>query len=546
MLIESVCIVGGGSSGWMTAAALSKLCPHLQIALVESPNIKTVGVGESTLGHFNKFLRLLELKDEDWMPECNATYKNSIRFTNFANKNSGSFEYPFQTGYDYTDKGDFLQLNVFNEIKLRDPEFKIDFAEFYATSNTLLAKHCKQTKNLDGKLRLFNFEEDTAYHLDAELFGKYLKEKVAIPNGVLHIVDEVGGQVRPEGFHHKEHGEFNEIFTEKGLSIQADLFIDCTGFKSKLLEGTCGSQFVSFGNILANDTAWAVRLPYGEDREKEMENVTDCTALNNGWVWNIPLWNRIGTGYVFSSKFILPEDAKKEFLDHLSERYGEDRVKDLEPFMINIRHGKRRRAWINNVVGIGLSYGFVEPLESTGLLTTHENIIRLVEVLNRRKGFVSRSEKEAYNYSVDKELTGFAKFVSMHYAFSQRTDTPYWRWCTEINEYDQDMIDGIVRDFRTHAKIADCLDNGVIHPELGGIPYILSGLGVECISTTAVSDMRKTRAGVTQTEYDLEIIKNNFMKHFNETTEYVKSLPSHYQYLKENIYGGVDQYGKSI
>ena len=96
MLIESVCIVGGGSSGWMTAAALSKLCPHLQIALVESPTIKTVGVGESTLGHFNKFLRLLELKDEDWMPACNATYKNSIRFTNFAQKGSGSFEYPFQ------------------------------------------------------------------------------------------------------------------------------------------------------------------------------------------------------------------------------------------------------------------------------------------------------------------------------------------------------------------------------------------------------------------------------------------------------------------
>ena len=542
MLIESVCIVGGGSSGWMTAAALSKLCPHLQIALIESPNIKTVGVGESTLGHFNKFLRLLELKDEDWMSACNATYKNSIRFTNFAKKDSGSFEYPFQRGFDYTDKGDFLQLNVYNEIKLRDPEFNYQFAEFYATSNTLLAKYSKQTNNSDNKLRLFDFEEDTAYHLDAELFGQYLKEKIAIPNGVLHIVDDVVGQVKPEGYYHKEHGEFNEIFTEKGLSIQADLFIDCTGFKSKLLEGSCGSQFVSFNNILANDTAWAVRLPYGENREEEMQNVTDCTALNNGWVWNIPLWNRIGTGYVFSSRFILPEDAKKEFLDHLAVRYGKERIQDLEPFMINIKHGKRRRAWINNVVGIGLSYGFVEPLESTGLLTTHENIIRLVEVLNRRNGFVSRSEKEAYNYAVDKELTGFAKFVSMHYAFSQRTDTPYWRWCTEINEYDMDMIDGVIRDQRTYARIADCLDQGIIDPELGGIPYILSGLGVECISTTAVSDMRKQRVGAIQTDDDLNLIKNKFKDYFNETTEYIKSLPSHYQYLKENIYNGVDEY----
>jgi tryptophan halogenase len=541
MLVESVCIVGGGSSGWMTAAALSKLCPNLQIALIESPNIKTVGVGESTLGHFNKFLRLLELKDEDWMPACNATYKNSIRFTNFAKKDSGSFEYPFQRGFDYTDKGDFLQLNVYNEIKLRNPEFKYQFAEFYATSNTLLAKHCKQTNNADGRLRLFDFEQDTAYHLDAELFGQYLKEKIAIPNGVLHIVDDVIGQVRPEGYHHKEHGMFNEIFTETGLCIKADLFIDCTGFSSKLLEVSCGSQFISFNNILANDTAWAVRLPYGENREEEMENVTDCTALDNGWVWNIPLWNRIGTGYVFSSKFILPEDAKKEFLNHLSERYGKERVKDLEPFKINIKHGKRRRAWVNNVVGIGLSYGFVEPLESTGLLTTHENIIRLVEVLNRRGGFVTRSEKESYNYAVDKELTGFAKFVSMHYAFSGRTDTPYWKWCTELNEYDMDMIDGVVRDQRTYARIADCLDQGIIDPDLGGIPYILSGLGVECISTESVSDMRKTRAGISYNNDELDMIKGKFEKYFKETTEYVKSLPSHYEYLKQNIYHG-DEY----
>lgn len=546
MQIESVCIVGGGSSGWMTAAALSKLCPHLQIALVESPTIKTVGVGESTLGHFNKFLRLLDLKDEDWMPACNATYKNSIRFTNFAKKDSGSFEYPFQRGFDYTDKGDFLQLNVYNEIKVRDPDFNYQFGEFYATSNTLLAKHSKETKNLDGRLRLFSFKEDTAYHLDAELFGKYLKEKIAIPNGVLHIVDDVVGQLRDEGYHHKDHGVFNEIVTENGLVINADLFIDCTGFKSKLLEGTCGSQFIPFDQILANNHAWAARIPYGEDREKEMENVTDCTALDNGWVWNIPLWNRIGTGYVFSSKFVKTEDAKKEFLTHLADRYGEDRIEGVEPFLVNIRHGKRRRAWVHNVVGIGLSYGFVEPLESTGLLTTHENLIRLVEVLNRRKGFVSRSEIESYNYAVDKEITGFAKFVSMHYAFSGRTDTPYWKWCTEINEYDMDMIDGLVRDNGTYSRIAECLDQGIIDPDLGGIPYILSGLGLETIATPEVSDMRKARVGGIQSSEDLDYIKQKFIKYYDETKQYIESLPSHYQFLKDNIYGGVDEHEKSI
>jgi tryptophan halogenase len=546
MLVESVCIVGGGSSGWMTASALSKLCPHLQIALVESPTIKTVGVGESTLGHFNKFLRLLELKDEDWMSACNATYKNSIRFTNFAKKDSGSFEYPFQNGFDFTEKGDFLQLNVYNEIILRDPDFPVDFAEFYATSNTLLAKHCKETKNTDNKLRLFDFDHDTAYHLDAELFGQYLKDNIAIPNGVLHIVDDVVGQVREETYEHKDHGVFNEIITENGLVITADLFIDCTGFKSKLLEGTCGSQFMPFDRILANDKAWAVRIPYGENRELEMQNVTDCTALDNGWVWNIPLWNRIGTGYVFSTRFTTPEDAKQEFLDHLSDRYGEDRVQDVEPFLVNIKHGKRRRAWVHNVVGIGLAYGFVEPLESTGLLTTHENIIRLVEVLNRRKGFVTRSEKESYNLASDKEITGFAKFVSMHYAFSGRTDTPYWQWCTEINEYDLDMIDGIVREPDTYSKISESLEYGIINPDLGGVPYILSGLGVNTVSTIQISNMRNEKARAIRTEEELNRIKTNFMYYYTNTKDYIETLPSHYQFLKENIYGGIDKYEKSI
>ena len=542
MQIDSVCIIGGGSSGWMTAAALSKLCPHLEIALVESPTIKTVGVGESTLGHFNKFLRLLELKDEDWMSECDATYKNSIRFTNFEDKNSGSFEYPFQNGFDFTNKGEYLQLNALNEIQLLDPDFKIQFAEFYATSNTLLAKYNKQTKNEDQKLKLFNFEEDTAYHLDAEKFGQYLKETIAIPNGVLHIVDTVMSEIREDGPHNKEQSDLKEIVTEKGIVISADLFIDCTGFNSRFLEKIGGSQMIPFHNLLANDTAWAVRIPYGEDREKEMENVTDCTALDNGWVWNIPLWSRIGTGYVFSKRFVHPNEAKHEFLNHLAERYGEDRTKDLEPFMINIKHGRRRRAWVRNIVGIGLSYGFVEPLESTGLLTTHENIIRLVEVLNRRNGYVSRSEIESYNYSAEREVLGFAHFVSMHYAFSKRTDTPYWRWCTQINDYNPDMISGNITNNQSYANFADAFDSGILSPEFTGAAYILSGLGVRFLSTKAVSDMRKTRAGSPQTDADLLEIRDTFMQYYNNTVDYIEKLPSTYQYLKDNIYGGIDEY----
>ena len=183
MKVESVVIVGTGSSGWMTAALLSKMCPHLEIAIVEDPDGKPVGVGESTLGHFNLFLKLLDLKDEDWMPACNATYKNSIRFTNFREGKGEKFEYPFTTKWDqmFAPNG----INTWSQWALMDPEnFPPEsFAELF-TDNTFLAKYNRQTRDEENKLRSYNFNYDTAYHLDADLFGQYLRDNIAIPNGV--------------------------------------------------------------------------------------------------------------------------------------------------------------------------------------------------------------------------------------------------------------------------------------------------------------------------------------------------------------------------
>ena len=416
MKVKTVTIVGGGSSGWMTAAALAKLCPHLDVTLVESPRIGTVGVGESTLGHINKFLNILDLKDEDWMPACNATYKNSIRFTNFRENDGSYFEYPFSAGMDFTDKPSGVQ--AWSELATMYPEeFTPEtFAQFYCTGNTFLAEYNKQTRDPKGILRNYDFRWDTAYHMDAQLFGQYLKDTIAIPGGVKHIQGDVHS-------HKKDpQGNITDMMLIDGTVLSADLWIDCTGFKSFILEQWMGSQFIPFEKQLANDKAWACRIPY-EDREKEMHNVTDCHALGNGWVWNIPLWNRIGTGYVYSSRFTTPEEAKREFREHLATTGSRERAENAEMMHIDIRHGRRRRAWVKNVVGVGLSYGFIEPLESTGLLTTHENIIKLVETLNRREGYVTRSEREGFNFAVQHDVLRFRDFVSQHYALSKRTET---------------------------------------------------------------------------------------------------------------------------
>ena len=539
MKVKRVCIVGGGSSGWMTAAAIAKLCPHIKVTLVESPSIRTVGVGESTLGHINRYMRLIGLKDEDWMPACNATYKNSIRFTNFRENDGTHFEYPFVDDYDFSFSGG-LDLITWSELSALYPEEfgPKTFAEFHALSNTLLATHNRQTNNKNNKLRYFNFDYDTAYHIYATAFGIYLRDKVCIPAGVTHIKANVIARK------HDDKGNTHSLLIEGDRDIGADLYIDCSGFKSFMLEGWQSSVFCSYKDILANDHAWAVRLPYS-NRIEQMHNVTDCHALGNGWVWNIPLWNRIGTGYVYSSRFITKEDALIEFKKHLKPRHKNVNVEELDYFHIPIRHGKRAKAWLGNVIGIGLSYGFVEPLESTGLLTTHENIISLVGILNQRNGYVSRTEREVYNFTVNRAIDQFARFVSNHYGLSMRQDTPYWRWATQKNDYDPEL-NGIhvPRDDYNAMAYSTVYGDQAMNPQMQGMNFIMAGMGIRPVSSEHmfIAKHGKNPQDEDARRRELEQIKNRFFDEREKYVKYIKTLPTHYEYLKENIYGGVDEH----
>ena len=532
MKIESIVIVGGGSSGWMAAAALSKALPNMQIALVESKHIKTIGVGESTLGHINRFLKLLELEDEDWMAECNATYKNSIRFTDFREKGA-VFEYPFGK-FDLTDK--INGLMDWHEIAVHFPEEypPESFARFY-NANTYLAEYNRQTKNLDGKIRKFNFKYDTAYHMDAEKFGQFLKNKVAIPNGVVHLEGTV------VNWELAENGYITKLVTDTGLVLEADLFIDCTGFKSLLLEQIQNSFFKSFDDVLMNDRAMAARIPY-VNRKEEMENVTNCTAIENGWVWNIPLWNRIGTGYVYNSNLVSEEQAEKEFRAHLARKPEfAKRAEETEVFSVRIRHGKRHKAWKNNVVGIGLSYGFIEPLESTGLMTTHENILRLIEVLLKRDGYVNGFDMDMYNYACDYDIESFKEFVAAHYALSTREDTTYWQWATNSIVYRPDMSDSVVRRMMTWENMTmDHLINPNVNLNSAGLNYITAGMGY----TPASKHWIKMLYDQNGHDYmnDIMTSKQTWEKYSKDVVEYIKTLPTHYEFLRDNIYGGVDEY----
>jgi tryptophan halogenase len=211
--------------------------------------------------------------------------------------------------------------------------------------------------------------------------------------------------------------------------LTADLFIDCTGFKSLLLGHALNEEFESYADMLPNNRAWATRVPY-QDKEKELEPYTNCTAIDHGWCWNIPLWSRIGTGYVYSDKYVTPEQALEEFKQYLmSDKVTcpktREQVDALEYKDIPMKVGIHKRTWVKNVVAIGLSAGFIEPLESNGLYSVHEFLWSLIKTLQRPA--VTRWDIDVYNATILQIFRNFAEFVALHYALSIRNDTNYWQ-----------------------------------------------------------------------------------------------------------------------
>jgi len=530
MKVESICIIGGGSSGWMSAAILSKEHPDLEICLIESEKTKPIGVGESTLGHFNRFLIRLGLKDDTWMPHCNATYKTSIAFKNFRKGKGERFQYPFgkfDTIDWYCDNPiRFYELRAKYGKELYPPE---EFARF-ANRSTWLAEECRMVdKEIPGSV--WDERLDRAYHLDAELFGQYLKEHHCIPNGVHHLTGDVGNVVK------RPDGSIQSIITDDGTAISADMFIDCTGFKSLLLEQHMNVPFEDFHYKLFNDAALATQIPY-VDREKQMETYTDCVGMNAGWIWNIPLWHRVGTGYCYSSKYINQCEAEVEFRKYLAVRYSPKIAHEAEFKPIKIKHGKHTQGWVKNVVGIGLSYGFVEPLESTGLMTTHENILLLSEYLERREGIVTRFCRDSYNGQVNNMIEAMSNFVSLHYSLSSREDNQYWRDVTENIDYVNmgkhlySEVDALANTWLLMNSVENTFAKE--HDEQAGSIYICAGH--DYIPYGKSSYGEKVRGGFHTGGYDIEEAHQQYQKDRQAMKDWSSRQPTHYEYLRDNIY----------
>ncbi|MBW4636276.1 MAG: tryptophan 7-halogenase [Iphinoe sp. HA4291-MV1] len=422
--IKNIVIVGGGSAGWMTAAYLSKaLDRNVQISLVESSNITTIGVGEATFSTIKLFFDFLGLQEHEWMPKCNASYKMAIKFVNW-NAQGQHFYHPFQR-YETVDGFDmaewWLKMKRGSEpfdyacflIPLlcdnkRSPRY-FDGTVFDDKVQNLFSRQLTPEKNVLSDLKV---QYPYAYHFDANLLARFLKD-YAKQRGVKQIVDDVIDVKLAD------NGSIDRIITKEHGNIGSDLFIDCTGFRGLLINKALGEPFISFSESLLCDRAIAMQVPTDINKDG-MNPYTTATALSSGWVWNIPLYGRIGTGYVYCSEFLSEEQAEQEFRQHLGPA-----AQNCKASHIKIRVGRNRNSWVKNCVAIGLSSGFVEPLESTGIFFIQHGIEELVSHFPDKT--FNEELIKSYNKTIAGCIDGVRNFLTLHYCASDREDTPFWK-----------------------------------------------------------------------------------------------------------------------
>ena len=400
--IHKVVIAGGGTAGWMAAASLSRLLGRtLDITLVESDEIGTVGVGEATIPTLLTLHELLKIKEQDFVKAVQGTFKLGISFENWRNVGEDYIHSFGWTGKDSWAAG-------FQHFWLKGQRMGIS-REF--------GEYCKEW--VAAKQSRFavlpNHALNYAYHFDASLYARFLRGMA-----------EEHGAVRREGRievveQDPASGFITGIRLQSGELVEGDLFIDCTGFRGLLIEQTLDAGYEDWRHWLPCDAAVAVQtesvappLPY-----------TRSIAREAGWQWRIPLQHRVGNGVVFSSRYWSDDEAVSRLLDNV---HGEVLT---EPRVIKFHTGQRRRHWHKNCVAMGLASGFIEPLESTSIHLIQRSIIRLMQMFPYDG--IRQPDVDEFNNQMKFEIDNVRDFIILHYHVTNRRDTPFWRHCASMD-----------------------------------------------------------------------------------------------------------------
>jgi tryptophan halogenase len=399
--IRRVIIAGGGTAGWNVAAALSKVLGKiLDITLIESDEISTVGVGEATIPAMLAFHNLLEVNEAEFMAATQATFKLGISFENWRNVNEHYFHSFGHTGTDHWTAGfqHFWHKGIERQVAA-------DFGEY-----------CLEVKAAEaGRFaHLPNNGLNYAYNLDASLYAKFLR-KMSEGFGVKRVEGKI---VKVDS--DPESGDITALRLDSGARLEADLFIDCTGFRAMLIGDVMKVPYQDWSHLLFCDSAIAVQTASVGAAHPYVRVI----AHESGWQWRIPLQHRVGNGMVFSSRHIDDESAQAALLNNIEGQHL------TQPRIIRFKPGQREKTWEGNCIAIGLSSGFLEPLESTSIHLIQRNIIRLLQMFPTDG--ICQADRDEFNRQCAHEIEHIRDFLVLHYHVTNRRDTKFWRDCSSM------------------------------------------------------------------------------------------------------------------
>ncbi len=399
---KRVVIAGGGTSGWLAAAALGKvLGKNLDVSIIESEAIGRIGVGEATIPPLRTFHRLLGIDERQLMSEIQATVKLGIEFQNWGNEGD---QYIHSFGVNGKDcwACDFQHFWLAGHKKgLNQDPIGLYCRELQAA---------KQGKALGGDSSGVQY----AYHLDAGLYAEFLK-RLALKNGVKRIegiITKVNTSV--------ENGDITSLDMQDGSVVEGDLFIDCTGFSGRLIHGALNTSYKPYGHYLPCDSAVAVQT----EKVGPPRPYTQAIAHKFGWQWRIPLQHRVGNGLVYSSRFVSDDEAISTLLGNLEG----DPI--TEPRAFKYVTGRRTKVWNKNCIAIGLSAGFLEPVESTSIHLAMSSILRLLKLFPQQE--IKQTYIDEFNKQSIEEMDRVRNFIILHYKATNRTDSAFWRYCKNM------------------------------------------------------------------------------------------------------------------
>jgi tryptophan halogenase len=491
--VRKVVVVGGGTAGWIVAGVLASRFPQrgedgIAVALIESRGQPPIGVGEGTWPTIRATLKQIGVTETDFLRGCDASFKQGSHFVKWVDGgDADAYYHPFTLPVGYEERN-------LAPYWLEDPR-----GESFAASMCFQTNLCSRalapkqitTPEFTG---LANY----AYHLDAGKLGPFLQKHCIDKLGVTHHVDDI---VQVES---KESGDISHLVTKSGEVLTADLFIDCSGFSSLLIGKHLGVPFESKKDVLFIDKAWAVQIPYATD-DAAIGSVTVATAQSSGWVWDIGLTTRRGVGYVFSSRYASDEDALEELKTYLGARG--DLSRDLSFRKIDINSGYRREFWTRNCVAVGLSAGFIEPLEASAIVMIELSAKSIANLLPSCRGGM-RQAARIFNDTFRYRWERIVDFLKLHYVLSRRTDSRFW-----IDNRAGDSIPDSLREalefWRDHSPWHEDFPHREEVFSAASYQYILYGMGFQTAAAPwLLNDGDRTLARVRM----------------NETAQYAKAL----------------------